>query len=174
MKDDTLIIASDDCDTVEPFLSAFVDGELRGPERATVDRHLTGCDRCRAVVTEYREWGPALRDTVAAEATRDLSAVTWPRSPAPVRPSPALTPRRRVFYDVARWGNPWPVFAGAAALVALIVGIGLWTPADPERLVEIDRIDAAGPVMVFTANQGRTAIIWLSEPEESAAESTPI
>jgi hypothetical protein len=86
-----------------------------------------------------------------------------------------LTPRRRLFYDVARWSHPWPVFAGAAALVALIVGVGLWTPVVPERLVEIDWLDAAGPVMVFTADEGRTAIIWLSEPDErSTPEPTPI
>jgi hypothetical protein len=77
-----------------------------------------------------------------------------------------LTLRGRLLYDVARWSNPWPVFAGAAALVVLLIGIGLWRPPAAERLVEIERLDAAGPVMVFTADEGRTAIIWLSEPEE--------
>jgi hypothetical protein len=86
-----------------------------------------------------------------------------------------LTPRRSLLYDVARWINPWPVFAGAAALVALILGIGLWRPSTPDALVEIERLDAAGPVMVLTANDGRTAIIWLSEPDESAPpEPNPI
>src|SRR5574341_1326783 len=111
MTDDRAMIASEDCDAVEPFLSAFLDGELFGADRATVERHLVGCGRCRAVVEEYRQWGAAL-------------------------------------------------------LVALLIGIGLWRPPVPERLVDIERLDAAGPVMVFTADEGRSAIIWLSEPEE--------
>jgi hypothetical protein len=86
-----------------------------------------------------------------------------------------LTPRRRLLYDVARWFNPWPVFAGAAAMVALIVAIGLWRPAIPEALVEIERLDAAGPVMVLTGGDGRTTIIWLVEPEETPqSEAAPI
>lgn len=162
------MIASDDCDAVEPLLSAYFDGELVGVERAEVERHLAGCRRCRAVVEAYRGWGPALREVVADQAARDLSAVTWPPAAgkAPARPPRTLTLRRGLFYDVARRRNPWPVFAGAAALVALIIGIGVWRPAVPERVVEIERLDAAGPVMVFTADEGRTAIIWLSEPEE--------
>lgn len=170
------MIAPDDCDAMDQFLSAFADGELLGVDRATVERHLAGCARCRATVNDYREWGTALLETVGTKAARDLSGITWPPAPvrAPAHP-PLLTPRRRLFYDVARWSHPWPVFAGAAALVALIIGVGLWRPEAPERLVEIDRLDAAGSVMVFTADEGRTAIIWLSEPEEHfTPEPTPI
>jgi hypothetical protein len=86
-----------------------------------------------------------------------------------------LTPRRRLLYDVARWFNPWPVYAGAAAMVALIVGIGLWRPPSPDGLAEIERLDAAGPVMVLTGGDGRTTIIWLVEPEETTrSEAAPI
>jgi anti-sigma factor RsiW len=176
MKDESLMIDFDDCDAIDPYLSAFVDEELFGADRATVEGHLAGCDRCRSVVKDYRGWGVALRDAVEAGSARDLSPVAWPPAPARTqdRSPAALTPRRRLFYDVARWLNPWPVFAGAAALVALVVGIGVWNPTAPDRLVEIERIDAAGPVMVFTANEGRTAIIWLSEPEATPPESAPI
>jgi anti-sigma factor RsiW len=178
MTDDRVLIASDDCDAVEPFLSAFIDGELFGADQAAVQRHVAGCGRCRAAVEEYRQWGPALREAVDLASRRDLSDLAWPPEPAraPSRSSPALTPRRRLLYDVARWSsNPWPVFAGSAALIALLVGIGLWRPAAPERLVEIERLDAEGPVMVFTADEGRTAIIWLSEPEERLTpEPTPL
>lgn len=181
MTDEPVMIASDDCDAVDPFLSAFVDGELFGTDRSMVERHLAGCGRCRAAVAAYREWGTALRETVASEATRDLSAIAWPPAAAPAarRDAPRLTHRGRLFYDVARWAHPWPVFAGAVALVALIIGVGLgvglWRAPVPERLVEIDRLDAAGSVMVFTTDGGRTAIIWLSETEEPSDPGlTPI
>jgi anti-sigma factor RsiW len=171
MTDDHVMIASDDCDAVDPFLSAFADGELFGADRSTVEQHLAGCVRCRSSVDAYREWGTVLRETVASGAARDLSVITWPPAAAPAArsESPRLTRRGRLFYDVARWAHPWPVFAGAAALVALIIGVGLWRPPLPERVVEIDRLDAAGSVMVFTADGGRTAIIWLSESKEPPA-----
>ncbi len=175
MNPDPTTIAPDDCEALDRHLSAYVDGELPGAERATVERHLADCARCRATADAYRGWGPALRAAMGAEAARDLSAIAWPPGRPADRPSP-LTRRRRLFYDVARWSHPWPVLAGAAALVALIIGVGWWNPATiPERRVEIDRIDADGPVMVFTANEGRTAIIWLSEPDQRLdPEPTPI
>ena len=176
MRDDSLTIASDDCAAVDPLLSPFVDGELFGADQSLVERHLEGCARCRAAVEAYREWGVLFRETVASEAARDLSAISWPRDAAPTTQEAIarLTPRGGVFYDVARWLHPWPVFAGATLLVALIIGVGLVRAPAPERLVEIDRLDAAGSVMVFTADGGRTAIIWLSETEKpSDAELTP-
>jgi len=175
MTDEPVMIASDDCDAVDPFLSAFADGELSQGDRLVVERHLSGCARCRAAVASFREWGAILRETAASEATRDLSAIGWPPAPVAGPEAARLTPRGKLFYDVARWAHPWPVFAGAAALVALIIGVGVWRAPVPERLVEIDRLDAVGSVMVLTADGGRTAIIWLSETEEpSDPGATPI
>ncbi|MFZ5862454.1 MAG: zf-HC2 domain-containing protein [Nitrospirota bacterium] len=168
---------SGECDAIAPLLSAWVDGEVFGRERALVERHVAGCARCRTVAGDYRVIGATLSVATHRAAARDLSAIAWPPIPAsaPIRVEPALTPRRRLLYDVARWFNPWPVFAGAAAMVALIVGIGLWRPSLPEALVEIERLDAAGPVMVLTGGDGRTTIIWLVDPEETPQpEAAPI
>lgn len=173
MSVDPTMTGSGECDAVDPWLSAWVDGEVFGDERERVERHVAGCGRCRATVADYRVMGATLRVATQHASTRDLSAIAWP--PRPARVEPSLTPRRRLLYDVARGINPWPVFAGAAAMVAFLVGIGLWRPAIPEVLVEIERLDAAGPVMVLTANDGRTAIIWLSDPDDALpSERMPI
>jgi anti-sigma factor RsiW len=177
MSVDPTIAGSGECDAIDPLLSAWVDGEVFGDERELVERHLAGCARCRTVVADYRVIGATLSVAAHRASARDLSAIAWPPRPAtaPSRAEPALTPLRRLIYDVARWFNPWPVYAGAAAMVALIVGIGLWRPAIPEALVEIERLDAAGPVMVLTGGDGRTTIIWLVEPEETMeSEASPI
>jgi anti-sigma factor RsiW len=177
MSVDPTMTGSGECDAVDPWLSALVDGEVFGDERERVERHVASCGRCRATVADYRVMGATLRAAAQHASTRDLSAIAWPPRPSmrPARIEPRLTPRWRLLYDVARWINPWPVFAGAAAMVALIVGIGLWRPAITEALVEIERLDAAGPVMVLTVGDGRTAIIWLSEPEDPLpSELTPI
>jgi hypothetical protein len=45
---------SPECETVQPELSAYVDGELAPEERGLVDRHLEGCAACRAEVELLR------------------------------------------------------------------------------------------------------------------------
>lgn len=165
-----------DCDAIDALLSPFADGELFGADRDLVARHLEGCSRCCGIVDDYRALGRALREAAGRAPSPDLSAITWPpRSTRGIEEaSSALTPRRRLFYDLARRINPWPVLA-AAAMIALVIGIGLWRPTDRDTRVEIERLDAAGPVMVLTGNGGRTAIIWILEAEEpSAPEPTPI
>ena len=161
-----------ECGTIEPALSAFVDDEVFGPERDVVVRHLAACETCRRTLAMYRRVGAALREQVSADAQRDLSAIMWP----PRRAAPVLTRRRRLPYDVTRWFDPWPVLAGSAALAALVIGV-LWLAPGPEpsNRVDIERVDAAGPVMVIPGNGGRMTIIWLfdadDQPEPAATET---
>ncbi|MBV9731583.1 MAG: zf-HC2 domain-containing protein, partial [Verrucomicrobia bacterium] len=45
-----------DCDSANPYLDAFVDGELDpGVERA-LDEHLRTCSDCQSAVREIREF----------------------------------------------------------------------------------------------------------------------
>ncbi len=152
-----------ECGTLEPALSAFADDEVFGPERDAVVRHLAACEACRRTLETYRRVGAALRERVSADAQRDLSAIAWP----PRRAAPALTRRRRLLYDVTRWVDPWPVLAGSAALAVLVIG-ALWLAPDPEptNRVDIERLDAAGPVMVIPGNGGRMTIIWLFDADD--------
>jgi len=157
-----------ECGTLEPALSAFADDEVFGPERDAVVRHLAACEACRRTLDGHRRLGAALREQVAADAQRDLSAIAWP----PRRAAPALTRRRRLLYDVTRWFDPWPVLAGSAALAALVIGI-LWSAPGPEpsNRVDIERLDAAGPVMVIPGNGGRMTIIWLFDADDQPAHA---
>ena len=155
-----------ECGTLEPALSAFADDEVFGPEREAVVRHLAACEACRRTLDMYRRVGTALRERVSVDSGRDLSAIAWP----PRRAAPALTRCRRLLYDVTRWLDPWPVLASSAALVALVIGV-LWLvpgPA-PSNRVDIERLDAAGPVMVIPGNGGRMTIIWLFDADDQPA-----
>jgi anti-sigma factor RsiW len=167
-----------ECETIEPALSALADRELFGPERETVAGHVAVCDACRRTLEDYRVLGTAFREGIHAGSERDLSAITWPPRPEPASraPSRALTRWRRLIYDVTRWVDPWPVLAGAAALIALVLGIGLIQPArEPANVVEIERVDAAGPVMVIPGNGGRMTIIWLFDTDDQPDQTpTPI
>jgi anti-sigma factor RsiW len=165
-----------DCETIEPALSAFADDEIFGRDREAVVRHLAGCAACRRTFNHYRAFGSALRDRAAELTPHDLSAITWPPAATPARPVPsrALTPRRRLLYDVARWLDPWPVLAGSAVLVALLIGVLLLQPTPRvANLAEIERLDAEGPVMVIPGSGGRMTIIWVFDTSDWPTGSAP-
>jgi len=49
------------CETVEPELGAFVDGELAPDERGRIERHLETCNACRAEAALLRMMTESLR-----------------------------------------------------------------------------------------------------------------
>lgn len=163
------------CETIEPALSALADRELFGAERETVVGHVAVCETCRRTLEDYRLLGTAFREGIQAGSERDLSAIAWPPRATPA-PSRALTRWRRLIYDVTRWVDPWPVLAGAAALIALVVGVWLVQPAPvPVNMVEIERVDAEGPVMVIPGSGGKMTIIWLFDADDQPdVTPTPI
>jgi anti-sigma factor RsiW len=92
-------------DDVRDRLSEYLDGQLLGQERQTVEEHLAACDSCRWELQ-------TLRQTVLW--TRNLPTVPVPRSftlPVPVAQARAARPRWRLV----------PAFQLATAMVALLL-----------------------------------------------------
>ena len=98
-------------------LSAYLDEELSGEERARVASHLETCDQCRG---RFR----GLRVTV--EMVRDLDPLLAPeglREAVGARLSGAGTPRAWSLPGFSRWRPSWRL-TGAAVAVILV---GLFT-----------------------------------------------
>lgn len=74
----------------EAEVLAFVEGDSPARARSELERHLTGCDECRMLVSELARGGEHLGDE--PEPARDLDPVERPRSIAlgPVRPGDVL------------------------------------------------------------------------------------
>lgn len=102
-------------------LSAYFDGEASQPERERIERHATGCARCRAVLRDWRVVAAALRSDARLPA--DLAPDLWRRlDPAPV-PRPARW--RRSFLPLS--------FAATATVAAgLLLGTVLVRTIAPE------------------------------------------
>jgi anti-sigma factor RsiW len=117
------------CERIEELLSAYLEGELRGPERAEFEAHLTACPGCA-------ELAGLMERTVAA-------AAAFPEA----EPSAALMARlyaipeekrekRRLIRPVFEWlARPalQPVYAAAAALIAVVTFVAFHPEAQGIR-----------------------------------------
>src|SRR5579871_235755 len=66
---------TEDCRSVDPLITPYVDGELPDADRRAVDAHLVKCPPCHSRVAAER----AVRDTLCARR-RELAAPCTPPS----------------------------------------------------------------------------------------------
>ncbi|HEX2194434.1 MAG TPA: zf-HC2 domain-containing protein, partial [Candidatus Limnocylindria bacterium] len=100
----------------EELLSAAVSGDLTGAERAAVDAHLLGCDRCRATLQAFSEERRLIGGMRHVAPPRDLGARV--RAGIEGRRAPADPWWRRPGTLVAAFASLTTI---AAALLAVVV-----------------------------------------------------
>ena len=131
----------DSHEELQELLGAYALDAVDADERGRIEDHLQGCARCRAEVEQHREVAAQLAYT-GADAPEGL----WRRIAAQLDTGPPagelaailpLTPRRR----------PVVAVAGAAAVVAVAVGVLAWQVhrAD-DQVAGLRRTVAAGSV----------------------------
>ncbi|MBD3220750.1 hypothetical protein GF314_05870 [bacterium] len=101
-------------------LQAYLDGEVTGAERETIDRHLDRCESCRAELSALRGLWQAV----------DAAAEPAPASPIWPAVDDALA-RRRGRIQGPPWTWPQRGLAAASLAAGLVLGVGLSTL--PER-----------------------------------------
>jgi anti-sigma factor RsiW len=110
------------CADLNEALVDLVDGRLDGAEQRHVERHLEGCEYCRALVEDLRSIRAAAfmldRREPKADAWTNLQAAIAAERAAVSRFSPAGV--RRSFSE-----GGWPVWLGAAAALILATVIGV-------------------------------------------------
>jgi hypothetical protein len=145
----------------DALLPWFVNGTLSDDERASVDRHLRECARCRREVEALRQLQAFCRSAAAsidaAAGLRDLHD----RVSAPSRRG-LVRPRWRRFFDhwrhAPRWTR-WVIvaeFAGAVALTAFVGSHGVES-SGPYRT-----LGAASPASPY----GTVAVVFMPNIEE--------
>ena len=105
------------------LVGLYVVDALDDDERARFEAHLAGCAACQQEVAEFRATTGRLSQLMAERPPESLRAAimarvtTTPQEP-PVRPPDELAGRRRSAGHVA------PALAAAAAVIALLLGVG--------------------------------------------------
>jgi putative zinc finger protein len=107
------------CEEVWLQVSNYIDGEIAPPLRASMDEHLHGCQRCRAVLDGTRNIVEIYGDERMVQVPLGFSSRLH-------RKIEQNMPRRR---SVA-WG--WMVAVAAAAMVLGIFEVGDTSPANHE------------------------------------------
>ncbi|MGB7327990.1 MAG: zf-HC2 domain-containing protein [Rubripirellula sp.] len=115
-------MSTNDCKTVQPYLSAYHDGELAAGQAATVAKHVESCESCAAELSSFRSLGSDFAQTPIPAKPSDL----WQRIECelPTAAEPVTLSRR---FSV--WVRESPYGAGLvsmAASVLVLLGAGLW------------------------------------------------
>jgi anti-sigma factor RsiW len=120
------------CELVQPFLDAYVDGELDTADRFKVEAHLTYCDAC----TRRRGRLEALRSAIAAAPRYTAPDALRQRIHSGLRdssPSP-IAPGRVMMKPIFDWR--WAAIAASVLLAAVALWqIQLRPRQNPETLI---------------------------------------
>jgi hypothetical protein len=136
------------CRTAQRWISEYVDGSLDGRKKARLERHLSGCAGCRAVLEDLRalvETAPALEGPEPGEAVWSRIRARLASSESGLADARVPAPRLRAF----GWGAPALKFAAAAALALVLVaagvfyGIRIGRSGVPERITDPEKYTVA-------------------------------
>jgi anti-sigma factor RsiW len=132
------------CHDLNEALVDLVDGRLDGAEQRGVERHLEGCENCRALVEDLR----SIRAAAFLLDRREPQPATWSKLQAAVAAEPA--PKGRLLdMAMSRGGRGfagrtnWAVWLGAAAALILATVIGLLPLMNRTEPVHDDSAQAA-------------------------------
>src|SRR5207247_1487211 len=114
-------------------LSEYLDGEISGPERTTLEAHVASCDACRTTLDELRRVVTNARALDDRPPTVDL----WPAIATRI----GLASRSTVRPLARRFAFTVPQLAAASVVLALLSGGAAWlivrrgTVATPPQVV---------------------------------------
>jgi anti-sigma factor RsiW len=177
-------------------LSEYVDGDLAAAEVTALERHLEGCETCRATVTDLRrvveraralpvipsptdQW-PALRARLAETPQDDVSELAPLRAPTtglPVLDDGTQSRPRVIAIDRHPhwWQRPltvsWAQAAAAAVLLIVLAGGGAWFAL---RGIGAPQVvgGSSGPVAVNAPAPAETPVQSPTTPDGTAPVSS--
>ena len=133
---------SDQCEAVQPWLSAYLDEELDARRQAEVQAHLASCDVCRREVATLRQTAQAMQAWCVPEVNPQLSVVFAERLRA--RHSPRA--HWNEMLSAARPRLAW--LAGGVLVLALLLGLCFI----PHQTRQLATKDHPGERTQFAAN----------------------
>jgi hypothetical protein len=153
------------CKRVRTQLGAFVDGELSGPDRSALSRHLEDCAKCVEEEQALRDLGHMLRGGARALPRVDLTGLSGGLI-SRIRAEQAQSWRALFARAVEDWH--WALVGGgslaAGAVSILFVSALLWFGPSPSRADSLEALlnnlgAPAGTLLIYTTPNGRDSML---------------
>jgi anti-sigma factor RsiW len=140
------------------------EGELEAEERASLEQHLSGCDRCRAEAADFAATEGLLRDGLLAEASRRDFAPFVDAVMARVTPVERGTAWDGLISWVRRhrFAAATGAIAPAVAGIALIMYVASDRPAGPQVGEVVVVAEGRVPMVLRTADG---PVVLLGDPD---------
>lgn len=105
------------CEEVRTRLTEYQLGLLEGPERARIEQHMQGCQRCAEELAALERLDELVQPLERVEAPAEL----WTNVQARMKPR-----RRSVWTALRQWWGESPRMAIAAGTAMILAAIGIW------------------------------------------------
>jgi hypothetical protein len=122
LAENVWLMSTNDCQTVQLYLSAYHDGELSAARSATVARHVETCESCASELRAFESLGSAFAQATIPAKRVDL----WQRIERELPTAVEPVARSRRF---SAWLRESPYGVGMVSMAAsflLLLGFGLW------------------------------------------------
>jgi negative regulator of sigma E activity len=162
------------CETIQPRLTAYLDGDLAAEQGSVVRGHLRECAACRQVARDEA----ALRDGLRVLPSVDPPASLWAGVQAKLAAAEVADARRpRWRRSVARWARwaPWPptmpqVAAGGMLAAAAVVMLYWRTQRIDETASPVAEALALVPTPAIEAQRAAPAAAVAPSPDDVTAD----
>jgi anti-sigma factor RsiW len=131
------------CKTIQPRLTAYLDGDLTDERGSVVRGHLRECAACRQIASDEA----ALRDGLRALAPVDPPSSLWAGVQARLAAEEVADARKpRWRHALARWVPTLPRFAAGLAVAATAVLVLAWRARSVEEPVASADAESRDPI----------------------------
>jgi anti-sigma factor RsiW len=169
------------CDSVARLLSPYVDDELSGSDRSSVDQHLESCFGCKGRLTDLKASQVALTAHLEAQlAGVDFSGFSRRVTQAIRREPLGLGQQLRLWWAELMAYHSTAIYSGfgaataAALAVTALVGRPAVGPASNEMVVHsLEVSDPSYEPVVMHTDDGETVIMVVQhqdDPEEAPTD----
>lgn len=171
------------CGEFQILLSAYIDGELNAQEQALVELHLSGCNKCRTQIDDWKKVG----NLVVDRWSRQIEESDFSQFAAQV--FQRITPKRLSWWErlQTKWSETLAYHRAAVlsslvtAAVTLIISVPLvyhWSKnqeiaASEVVLHRLTLEDPAVKPVVMQMENGKTLIMLVHQPGAKRAGNSP-
>jgi anti-sigma factor RsiW len=158
------------CKDLAPLINAYVDDQLPGEERQTVQDHVETCEECGKLLKELKETTAFLNNALSDPAPQMDADKVWENIAVQVRFGPSIWQRVRAWFARPLFWVP----AASVTATAVLLILSLPIQQEQSRILgtKVESVySRSGQVMLMQTAETRQPIIWILPGAEGEVDS---